>query len=45
MKNHKIYIDGRIYGEPDARSSVCDHGLHYGDGVFEGIRVYGGTRF
>ncbi len=35
-----IYMDGRFVPEEDARVSVFDHGLLYGDGVFEGIRVY-----
>ncbi|HEV2751840.1 MAG TPA: branched-chain-amino-acid transaminase [Gemmatimonadales bacterium] len=35
-----IWIDGTYYGRGDARISVFDHGLLYGDGVFEGIRVY-----
>lgn len=41
----KIYIDGRYYDEKNARISVFDHGLLYGDGVFEGIRVYSGRVF
>ncbi len=36
----KIYIDGTLHEEADARISVFDHGLLYGDGVFEGIRFY-----
>ena len=36
----KIYIDGRLYAREDARISVFDHGLLYGDGVFEGVRIY-----
>jgi branched-chain amino acid aminotransferase len=36
----QIYIDGAFYGRDDAKISVFDHGLLYGDGVFEGIRVY-----
>ena len=36
----KIYIDGTFYAEADAKISVFDHGLLYGDGVFEGIRFY-----
>jgi branched-chain amino acid aminotransferase len=36
----KIYIDGKYYAEKDAKISVFDHGLLYGDGIFEGIRVY-----
>jgi branched-chain amino acid aminotransferase len=41
----KIWIDGKYYGKEEARISVFDHGLLYGDGVFEGIRVYGGRVF
>jgi len=41
----KIYIDGQFFDRDDARVSVFDHGLLYGDGVFEGIRVYGGRVF
>jgi branched-chain amino acid aminotransferase len=41
----KIYIDGKLYDRGDARISVFDHGLLYGDGVFEGIRIYGGKVF
>ncbi len=37
----KIYINGKFYGKEDAKISVFDHGLLYGDGVFEGIRSYG----
>ncbi|PWU07086.1 MAG: branched-chain-amino-acid transaminase [Verrucomicrobia bacterium] len=36
----KIYINGTFYNEEDAKISVFDHGLLYGDGVFEGIRLY-----
>lgn len=36
----KIYINGRFYEKKDAKISVFDHGLLYGDGVFEGIRSY-----
>ena len=36
----KIWLDGKLVDETDARISVFDHGLLYGDGVFEGIRVY-----
>lgn len=36
----KIYIDGKFYQKEEAKISVLDHGLLYGDGVFEGIRVY-----
>ena len=41
----KIYIDGNYFGEQDAKVSVFDHGLLYGDGVFEGIRAYNGRVF
>ena len=41
----KIYIDGKYYSERDAKVSVFDHGLLYGDGVFEGIRAYHGRVF
>jgi branched-chain amino acid aminotransferase len=41
----KVYIDGKYYGEQDAKISVFDHGLLYGDGVFEGIRAYNGRVF
>ena len=36
----KIYINGKFYEKEDAKVSVFDHGLLYGDGVFEGIRSY-----
>ena len=41
----KIYINGKLYDKEDAKISVYDHGLLYGDGVFEGIRSYGGKVF
>jgi branched-chain amino acid aminotransferase len=41
----QIYIDGEFYSKEDAKLSVFDHGLLYGDGVFEGIRTYGGRVF
>jgi branched-chain amino acid aminotransferase len=41
----KIYIGGKLYDKEDAKISVYDHGLLYGDGVFEGMRVYGGKVF
>ncbi len=41
----KIYIDGKLYDKEDAKISVYDHGLLYGDGVFEGIRCYSGKVF
>ena len=36
----KIYINGKFYDKSEAKISVFDHGLLYGDGVFEGIRAY-----
>ena len=41
----KVYIDGQFYDEKHAKVSVFDHGLLYGDGVFEGIRAYHGRVF
>jgi len=41
----KIFIDGKYYSEQDAKVSVFDHGLLYGDGIFEGIRIYHGRIF
>ncbi|HEU5126281.1 MAG TPA: branched-chain-amino-acid transaminase [Verrucomicrobiae bacterium] len=41
----KVYIDGKFYDERDAKVSVFDHGLLYGDGIFEGIRAYNGRVF
>ena len=41
----QIYINGILLPKEEARISVFDHGLLYGDGVFEGIRVYGGNVF
>jgi len=41
----KVWIDGKLYDKADAKVSVYDHGLLYGDGVFEGIRVYNGRIF
>ena len=44
-KNLKIWIDGQLLDKAQAKISVYDHGLLYGDGVFEGIRVYNGRIF
>ncbi|MBA3963543.1 MAG: branched-chain-amino-acid transaminase [Chthoniobacterales bacterium] len=44
-KAHRIYIDGEFFDEAEAKISVFDHGLLYGDGVFEGIRFYNGRVF
>src|SRR5262245_49504118 len=41
----KIYIGGKLFDKADAKISVYDHGLLYGDGVFEGIRAYSGRVF
>ncbi len=41
----KVYINGKLFDKADARISVYDHGLLYGDGVFEGIRIYAGRVF
>ena len=41
----KIFIDGKYYDERNAKISVFDHGLLYGDGIFEGIRAYHGCVF
>ena len=41
----KIFIDGKYYDERAAKISVLDHGLLYGDGIFEGIRAYHGRVF
>src|SRR4029077_1856419 len=41
----QIYIDGKFWPETEAKISVFDHGLLYGDGIFEGIRFYNGRVF
>jgi branched-chain amino acid aminotransferase len=41
----KVFISGKLYDKDDAKISVYDHGLLYGDGVFEGMRSYGGKVF
>jgi branched-chain amino acid aminotransferase len=43
--SYQVYIDGQLYAKEDAKISVYDHGLLYGDGVFEGIRSYSGKVF
>jgi branched-chain amino acid aminotransferase len=43
--SQKVYITGRLVSKEEATINVYDHGLLYGDGVFEGIRVYGGKVF
>lgn len=44
-KSPAIYIDGKFLPESEAKISVFDHGLLYGDGIFEGIRFYNGRVF
>jgi len=44
-KESFIYVDGKFYPKSEAKVSVYDHGLLYGDGVFEGIRAYNGVVF
>ncbi|MGA2767850.1 MAG: branched-chain-amino-acid transaminase [Candidatus Bathyarchaeia archaeon] len=44
-KELQVYIDGAYYPKSQAKVSVFDHGLLYGDGVFEGIRAYSGSVF
>jgi branched-chain amino acid aminotransferase len=41
----KVYINGKLYEQEEAKVSVFDHGLLYGDGIFEGIRIYDGCIF
>jgi branched-chain amino acid aminotransferase len=41
----RVYINGKLFDKDDAKVSVYDHGLLYGDGVFEGIRIYNGKVF
>jgi branched-chain amino acid aminotransferase len=41
----KVYVNGKLLDKADAKISVYDHGLLYGDGVFEGIRIYDGKVF
>ena len=45
VKPLTIFIDGEFRAEEDAKISVFDHGLLYGDGIFEGIRFYNGRVF
>lgn len=44
-ENQKIWLDGKIVDQAEAKISVFDHGLLYGDGIFEGIRMYSGKVF
>ncbi|MBK1829497.1 branched-chain-amino-acid transaminase [Verrucomicrobiaceae bacterium R5-34] len=43
--SQKIWLDGELVDEADAKISIFDHGLLYGDGIFEGIRAYNGRVF
>lgn len=43
--NQQIYINGEYFSKDDAKISVYDHGLLYGDGIFEGMRIYNGKVF
>jgi branched-chain amino acid aminotransferase len=45
MSSQRVWINGKFYEKNEAKISVYDHGLLYGDGVFEGIRIYGGKIF
>jgi branched-chain amino acid aminotransferase len=44
-KEHSVYVNGKFLPKSEAKVSVYDHGLLYGDGVFEGIRSYEGVVF
>lgn len=41
----QIYINGKLVAPADAKISIFDHGALYGDGIFEGLRIYGGKVF
>ena len=43
--SRQVYINGELVPQADAKVSVFDHGLLYGDGVFEGLRIYSGKVF
>lgn len=45
MAEQWIYLDGEYVTKENAKVSVYDHGFLYGDGIFEGIRIYGGNIF
>ncbi len=45
MEELEVYVDGKFYPKSEAKVSVFDHGLLYGDGIFEGIRAYNGVVF
>lgn len=44
-KELKVWMDGELVNQSEAKVSVYDHGLLYGDGIFEGIRAYNGKVF
>src|SRR6202171_1780531 len=45
VRDSMIFIDGKFYSQANVKISVFDHGLLYGDGIFEGIRFYNGRVF
>lgn len=45
MSSVEVFINGQYFAKEEAKVSVYDHGLLYGDGVFEGMRAYGGKVF
>lgn len=45
MSEQVIYLDGKFVSKEEAKVSVYDHGFLYGDGIFEGIRIYNGNIF
>ncbi len=45
MSSEQIFLNGELVKQEDAKISVFDHGLLYGDGIFEGIRAYNGRVF
>jgi len=45
VSERTVYVDGAFLPQEQATVSVYDHGFLYGDGVFEGLRVYGGRIF
>jgi len=45
MAEQVIYLDGKFVTKAEAKISVYDHGFLYGDGIFEGIRIYNGNIF
>src|SRR5688572_1206248 len=44
-KERQVWIDGEMLPQSEAKVRVFDHGFLYGDGVFEGIRIYNGVIF